>query len=62
MDKLKLVSAGMVILGIITFIAGFVTHMNALVEYGMYIGIAGVMANIVIFVMGSTSKTIQKPN
>jgi hypothetical protein len=55
MAKLKLIFKIMVILGFISFIAGILVTMKELMEYGLCIGITGIIGYAIMFVMSSTS-------
>ena len=55
MDKLRSISAVMVILGCVSFIGGIAIPMKELMEYGLYAGIAGIIGYAIMFIQGSTS-------
>ena len=60
MDKLKFISKAMMILGIISFIGGISITMKELMEYGLCIGVAGIIGYAFVFIMSSTSTVGQK--
>lgn len=62
MDKLKIIAAFMVIVGFVSFIVGIVLAVRELAEFGLYIGVAGVIGYSVVFILSSTSKMDQKSN
>lgn len=55
MNKVKLISAIMVILGFISFIGGIFIPMKELMEYGLCIGIAGIIGYTIMFIIRATS-------
>ncbi len=55
MDKLKLISTVMMILGIISFIGGILISMKELMEFGLGIGVAGIIGYAIMFIVSSTS-------
>jgi len=55
MGKLRILFRVMVILGFVSFIAGIFMSMKELMEYGLCVGVAGIVGYAIIFVVGSTS-------
>jgi len=55
MKKLKLISTVMIAVGFVSFFGGIVMSMKELMEFGLYIGVAGIIGYAVMFVFGSTS-------
>ena len=62
MNKLKFISAGMMLLAIISSVLGIALSKNAYIEYGLFFGIAGITVYSITFIIESTSKTIGKQN
>lgn len=60
MKKLKFISSGMVITGFILLLCGIALPMKELMEYGLCLGIAGIVAYAVMFIMRSTSTVEQE--
>ena len=60
MDKLKLISKVMMILGFISFIGGIFITRKEFMEYGLCLGVAGIIGYAIMFVMSSTSIVKQK--
>ena len=60
MNKLKLISKVMVILGVILFLGGILISMKELMEFGLCIGVAGIIGFAIRFIMSSTSIAGQK--
>ena len=60
MDKLKLISKVMMIVGFISFVGGISVTMKELMVFGLCIGIAGVIGYAIIFLVSSTSIVVQK--
>lgn len=61
MNKLKLIFAGLVILGLVLFIGGIAISMKEVMEIGLSVGIIGIMGYAVMFIMGSTLRKGRKP-
>ena len=55
MDKLKLISTIMVILGGVSFVGGISINMKELMEFGLCIGVAGIIGYAIMFIVSSTS-------
>lgn len=55
MNKLKLLSTAMVILGFVSFIAGISINIKELMEFGLCIGVAGIIGYAIMFLISSTS-------
>ena len=60
MKNLRLLSAMLVALGSISFAGGIVGSMKEVMEFGLSIGGAGIIAYAVIFIAGSTSLIEEK--
>lgn len=54
MGKLKLIPGVMILLGGVSFLVGIFMSMKQLMEYGLSIGVAGIIIYTVMFVMHST--------
>lgn len=55
MQKLRLMSKIMMSLGCIFFLGGILISMKEFMEFGLYIGVAGIVGYAVYFIMTSTS-------
>lgn len=55
MQKLKLISKVMMSVGCISFIGGILVSMKEIMEFGLYVGVAGIVAYAAYFLMTSTS-------
>lgn len=55
MRKLRILSTAMVILGFLAFAGGIAMRVKELMEFGLFIGIAGIIVYAIIYLMGSTS-------
>ena len=60
MDKLKFISVVMVILGSLSFIGGIFITMKELMEFGLCIGIAGIVGYAIMYILTSTSMAEQE--
>ncbi len=60
MDKLKLISKVMMILGFISFIGGISITRKEFMEYGLCIGVAGIIGYAIMSIVSSTSIVKQK--
>ncbi len=55
MGKLRLLSTVMMLLGAVSFLAGVFISRKEFMEYGVCIGVAGIIGYAVIFIMSSFS-------
>ena len=60
MTKLNVLSRVMVILGLISFIAGILLSMKEIMEFGLGIGITGIIGYAIMFVLSSTTPVGRK--
>ena len=60
MKKLRLISTVMVILGFISFLSSIFLNKKEFMEYGLYLGIAGLIGYGVIFILYSTNMEERK--
>jgi uncharacterized membrane protein YiaA len=54
MKKLKLISIVLITIGFLSFLGGIFANMKELLEYGIYIGLTGVIGFAGVFLFGST--------
>lgn len=62
MGKLKIVSKAMMILGLVSLISGIILSLKEIMEFGLGIGVAGIVAYAATYIVGSTEVVEHKSN